>query len=390
MDENNTITPPSPSLTPETTNTDINSSLPPQQPKPKKTWLLAGVALGLIVLLVGGFAAWKMLAKDPTPKPAASTTKSVRIGLSLDTLKIQRWADERDIMASKAAAMGATLTTAVAEGDNQTQVDQIENFVVQKMDVIVIVAADAAGVAPAIEKAHKAGIKVIDYDRLTLNSDSDLYISFDSVKVGFQAADYVVKAIPTTVKVPNIAFLGGSKTDNNAFLVKDGAMSVIDPLVKSGKAKLVFDQFITDWSPSEAYTKFKEFLDGGGKVDAVVTSYDGLAFGAVKALQEKGLDGKVPVSGQNGELQAIQRIAAGTQTMTAYKPGKPLAEKTIELAIDMANGKNVTGTGTINNKKRNVPSHLFDPIPVTKENIKDTVIKDGTFTSAQIYTAQTP
>jgi D-xylose transport system substrate-binding protein len=377
----------------ERTNTNAMPPAPPPsapgegsdlqtQPKSKKGLMAVLIVVGLVVLAAAGFGLWKMMAKEPAP---TATTKSVRIGLSLDTLKIQRWADERDIMAKKATAMGATLTTAVAEGDNQTQLDQIDNFVTQKVDVIVIVSADAVGVAPAIERAHKAGIKVIDYDRLNIKSDSDLYMSFDSVKVGFQAADYVVKAIPASVKVPKIAFLGGSTTDNNAFLVKEGAMSVLDPLVKSGKATLVFDKFITDWSPSEAYTEFKKFLDGGGKVDAVVTSYDGLAFGAVRALQEKGLDGKVPVSGQNGELQAIQRIVAGTQTMTAYKPGKPLAEKTIELAVDMANGKKIATTGVINNKKRDVPSYLFDPIPVTKDNIKDTVIKDGTFSSAQIY-----
>ncbi|HSX32471.1 MAG TPA: substrate-binding domain-containing protein [Candidatus Saccharimonadales bacterium] len=380
MNEENTNVQP-PATPPEVPTEDAHVQ---GTPKSKKGLIVTLAVVAVIVLAAGGFGIWKMMANKPTPKAAV---KPVRIGLSLDTLKIQRWSDERDIMAKKATAMGATLTTLVAEGDNQVQVDQIDNFITQKVDVIILVSADATGVAPAIERAHKAGIKVIDYDRLNIKADSDLYMSFDSVKVGVQAADYVVKAIPATVKVPKIAFLGGSTTDNNAFLVKDGAMSILDPIVKSGKATLVFDKFITDWSPSEAYTEFKKFLDGGGQVDAVVTSYDGLAFGAIRALHEKGLDGKVPVSGQNGELQAIQRIAAGTQTMTAYKPGKPLAEKTIALAIDMANGKKITTTGVTNNKQRDVPSYLFDPIPVTKDNIKDTVIKDGTFTAAQIYGA---
>jgi D-xylose transport system substrate-binding protein len=344
-------------------------------------WVLFGL-VGIAVIALLGFAAWKFMYK-PAAAPVAE--EAVRIGLSLDTVKIERWATERDIMAQKASKMGATLTTAIAEGNNDTQVSQIENFITQKVDVIIIVAFDANGLSKVTDEARAAGIKVINYDRLTLGSSPDLYISFDSVKVGKQAAQYVVDAIAKTIAVPNIAFVGGSTTDNNSYLVKEGAMSVLDPLVKSGKAKLVYDKFTTDWSPSEAYANYKKFLDGGGKADGVVTSYDGLAFGVVKALKERSLDGKVAVSGQNGELQAIQRIADGTQTMTAYKPGKPLAEKTVELAIDMAKGKKISTNGVTNNKKINVPSYLFDPIPVTKANINDTVIKDGTFTSEQIY-----
>jgi len=362
------------------------TAAPAQQatPEPGTSWILPISIAGGLILIVGAAVAAYFLLFASAPQQATAP-KLVRIGLTLDTLKIQRWADERDIMAAKAQKMGATVTTLSAEGDDATQIAQIENFIAQKMDVIIVVAHDAAAVAPVISEAQKAGIKVIDYDRLTSNGTPDLYLSFDSVKVGQIAAKYVVDAIPTEKKVPRIAYVGGSTTDKNSYYVLDGAMGVLKPLEKDGKLKIVYNEFTKDWSPSEAYANFKKFLDGGDTVDGVVTAYDGLAYGVVQALAEHHLDGKVPVSGQNGELQAIQRIVQGTQTVTAYKPGKPLAEKTIEAAVDFANGKKPETNGTINNGTADIKAYLFDPIPVTKDNVRDTVIKDGTFTEAQVY-----
>lgn len=167
-------------------------------------------------------------------------------------------------------------------------------------------------------------------------------------------------------------------------------MSVLDPLVKAGKIKLVYNVFTKDWSPSEAYANFKKFLDRGGSVDAVVTAYDGLAYGAIQALAEHHLDGKVPVSGQDAELTAIQRILRGTQTVTIYKPGRLLAEKAIEAAVDFANGKVPESNATVNNKTANIKSYLFDSVPVTKNTIEGTVIKYGHYTEVEVYGTSTP
>ncbi|MES2006651.1 MAG: substrate-binding domain-containing protein, partial [Patescibacteria group bacterium] len=348
------------------------TSIPPVPGAPRASWMMPAVGALLLVLVVGGGLAAFFFMKAPAP--AASTEKLVRIGLSLDSLKIQRWGDERDIMMQKAATLGATVTTLSAEGDDATQIAQIENFISQKMDVIVVVAHDGAAVAPIIAKAQAAGIKVIDYDRMTSNGAPDLYLSFDSVKVGSYAAQYVIDAVEKqTTGVANIAFVGGSTSDNNAFLVKEGAMSVLEPLVKAGKIKIVYNEFTKDWSPSEAYSNFKKFLDGGGKVDGVVTSYDGLGYGVIQALAEHKLDGKVPVSGQDAELAAIQRILLGTQTVTIYKPGRRLAEKAVEAAVDFANGRAPDTNAKVNNKTADVTSYLFDSIPVTKENIDEAV-----------------
>lgn len=343
----------------------------------------AGVAV-LALVLVGVVGAY-FFTKQGGSAPMAD--KLVRIGLSLDSVKIQRWADERDIMAERAIELNATVTTFSAENDDAIQISQIQNLISQKVDVIIIVAHDADAVGPVITEAQQAGIKVINYDRLTRGGTPDLYLSFDSVKVGEIVAQYVVDAAMKNAPVPNIAYLAGSPTDNNTFLVSEGVMKILDPLVKSGKIKIVYNEFTKDWSPSEAYSNFKKFLDGGGKVDGVVTAYDGLAYGAIQALAEHKLDGKVPTSGQNGELQAIQRIVQGTQTVTAYKPGKPLAERAVEAAVDFANGRMPQTNRSLNNKTADIAAYLFDPIPVTKDNIRETIIKDGTFTEEQVYGA---
>ncbi len=364
------------------------SNIAPSSPPPAKR-NFSVVFIIVVLAIVGALVAGIAMFLTRKPEVAETPGKLVRIGLSLDSVKIQRWADERDIMVKKAQEMNATITTLSAESDDAVQISQMENFIAQKVDVIIIVAHSAEAVAPVITQAQNAGIKVINYDRLTFNGTPDLYLSFDSVKVGQYAAQYVVDAIPDTIPVPKIAYVGGSTTDNNSYLVEEGAMGVIQPLVEEGKAELVFNEFTKDWSPSEAYANFKKFLDEGGQVDGVVTAYDGLAYGVVQALDERGLAGSVPVSGQNGELQAIQRIVQGTQTMSAYKPGKPLAEKAVEAAVAFANGSAPETNATINNKTADIPSYLFDPIPVTKENIEDTVVADGTFTLEQIYGTST-
>jgi ABC-type xylose transport system substrate-binding protein len=162
-------------------------------------------------------------------------------------------------------------------------------------------------------------------------------------------------------------------------------MSVLDPLVKAGKAKLAFDQYTPNWDAQTAYENLKAFLDKGGKVDAAVVSNDGMATGVTQALKEHGLAGKVPVSGQDAELTAIKRLIDGTQTITLYKPITTEAERAVEGAIDLANGKAPQTTGVMNNGKIDVPAFLINPVPVTKDTIKETVIKDGFYSAEDVY-----
>jgi len=358
-----------------------------QAPALKKNNLRFFSLILVILIVIGAIFAgvYLLLSFNNSVVKKGTTSRLIRIGLSLDTLKELRWSQDRDLITKRAQELGATVVTLVANSDDNTQVSQIENLIAQKVDVLIVVAHGAKALSEVVDKAHKAGIKVIAYDRMILNSNVDLYISFDSTRVGSVSAQYVMAAVPKTVSVPNVAFIGGSDTDNNAFLVKQGAMGILDLLIKTGKAKLVFDQFTPNWDPDIAYKNLNQYLNTGNKVDAVIASNDGTAMGAIQALTEHKLTGKVPVSGQDAELAAVKRVISGTQTVTLYKSLRLEAYSAAENAVAFANGKAIHAVAVTNNGKIDVPSILINPVPVTKDNIKETVIKDGFYTLNEVY-----
>ena len=178
----------------------------------------------------------------------------------------------------------------------------------------------------------------------------------------------------------------GAKTDNNAALFKAGQDSVMEPLIKSGAITVLHEDWAEDWKPENAKRIVNAAIRAkGSKIDAVLASNDGTAGGAVQALSEEGLAGKVLITGQDADLVALQRIAAGTQAMTIYKPLHTLATGAAELAVKMAGGKPVIAKQTVNNGAIEVPSVLFDVVTVTKENIDGTVVKDGLFRHEDIF-----
>ena len=310
-----------------------------------------------------------------------SEKKPLVIGFSMGAIREERWFKDRDLFIQKAQELGAEVIVSLSDYDSAEQVSQIENLVSQGASVIVIIPSDSEKIGPAIEKANQDGVKVIAYDRLIKNSNVDLYISFDNVKVGELEAESVL----SVVNKGKFAYIGGSSTDNNSFLLKEGTMNVLDKKIKNGDIKLVVDEFTLDWKPEEAYKTMKKYLDSGQTIDAVIAANDGTASGVIRALKEKGLDGKIPVSGQDAELSATQRIVAGTQTSTVYKPINSLAFKAAEVAVAMANGQTPEATGYINNGKINVPAFLLEPIIVDKTNMIDTVVKDGFHMYKDVY-----
>jgi D-xylose transport system substrate-binding protein len=178
----------------------------------------------------------------------------------------------------------------------------------------------------------------------------------------------------------------GAKTDNNASLFKAGQDSVIDPLVKSGVIEVLHEDWAEDWKPENAKRIVNAAITAkGSRIDAVLASNDGTAGGAVQALAEEGLAGKVLVTGQDADLVALQRIASGTQTMTIYKPLHTLAQGAAELAVKMATGKPVIARHSVNNGAIDVPSVLFDVVTVTVDNIEATVVKDGLYRREDIF-----
>ena len=341
------------------------------------------VFVGLVIVFVFVVVFVKSVLMKTPQKAQLNENSNIRIGFSLGDLREERWQKDSNLFKAAVQKLGAYVEVTSANSNADLQNTQVENMISQGFNIIVIAPYDSEKIAPVVASAHKAGIKIISYDRLIRDSNVDFYITFDNTKVGVLEA----QGVTAVANKGNFAYIGGAPTDNNSSLLKKGSMEVLTPLIKSGAVKLVVDEFTTDWKPEVAYATIKKYLASGKKLDAVVAANDGTAFGVINALKEFGLDGKIPVSGQDAELSACQRIIAGTQTMTVYKPLVSLASKAAELALVMAKGEKPVSNNTTNDGKYEVPSFYLEPILVTKENMDSTVIKDGFHTRDQVYNA---
>lgn len=299
------------------------------------------------------------------------------IGLSMDTLKEERWKTDRDLFVQRARELGADVDVQAANSDDTRQLRDVESLITKSVDAIVIIPHDGKAMAKAVEMAHAAGIPVLSYDRLITGCDLDLYMTFDNVKVGEMQGRFIAERLPAGRKM-RLVRIYGSKTDNNAFLFKQGQDNIIQPLVDAGKIEVVHEDWTEDWKPENAKKIANAAITKAGRdIDAILASNDGTAGGAIQALIEEGLAGKILVTGQDADLAACQRIVHGTQTMTVYKPIKNLATRAAEVAVQLASRKPVIARDELDNGKTRVPSIFLDIVSVTKENMMDTVVKDG-------------
>ena len=343
------------------------------------TKILLVMASLVLSVLIGLSLARGNRAKQP------ADDKQLLIGLSLDTLKEARWQADRDMFVKRATELGARVLDLSANGDDTVQISDVEKLITNGVDVLVIVPHDGQAMAKAVRMAHDAGILVIAYDRIIRDSDLDLYVSFDNVKVGELQARYLVDHLPTPGK-GRIVRLYGAKTDNNALVFKQGQDNVLAPYIERGDIVVVHEDWVEEWKPENAKRIVNAAISAHGDAfDAVLASNDGTAGGAIQALLEEGLAGKKLVTGQDAELVACQRIVNGTQAMTIYKPLKTLARNAAELAVRIAQRKVVVAPQTVNNGTIDVPSVLSDVVTVTKDNIVDTVIKDGLHSFDDVY-----
>jgi D-xylose transport system substrate-binding protein len=326
-------------------------------------------------------------ASTPATPPPQNKSGKIRIGLSMDTLKEERWQKDRDIFVKRAEELGAEVFVQAADGKDETQIKQAESLLTQGIDVLVVIPHNGEVAATIVESAKRRNVPVISYDRLIRNSDVDLYISFDNEKVGSMQAQYLIERAPKG----NYILIGGAQTDNNARMFRRGQMSILQPLVDKGDIKIVADQWARDWLAEEALKHTENALTmNNDNVAAVVASNDATAGGAVQALNTKKLSGKVFVSGQDADLAALQRIVAGTQSMTVYKPVSILATKAAEAAVALARKEKVETPSKVNNGKIDVPSILLEPISVDKSNLDATVIKDGFHKREDVYKNASP
>jgi D-xylose transport system substrate-binding protein len=309
----------------------------------------------------------------------------ILIGLSLDTLAVERWQRDADLFRERAEQLGAKVLIQSANGDAAIQNEQAENMLTRGVEVLVVVPQNAETAAVIVESAHqqKPKVPVVGYDRIIRNCDLDLYISFDNVRVGELQAEVLVRKAPKG----NYFLLGGAPTDENSKQLREGQLNILQPLYDRGDIKDAGMQWCRDWDPLEALHHIENALTRlNNQMDAVVASNDGTAGGAIQALAAQKLAGKVAVSGQDADLAACQRIVEGTQTMTVYKPIRELAYRAAEIAVAMAKGEEIGATTrTIYNGKKNVPSVLLEPIPVDRDNLYEAVIRDGYHKLEEVY-----
>ena len=308
-------------------------------------------------------------------------TGPVRIGFSMDTLKEERWQRDKALFEQRCKEVGAQCDVLVADGSDATQVNQAESFLTKGVDVLIVAPHNGQIAASIVEAAHRQGVPVISYDRLIRNSDVDLYVSHQVVKIGQMQAQYALDHAPRG----NYVMIGGSQTDNNAVLLMEGQMSVLQPAIDKGQIKIVAKQYAREWLASEALRIMEDALTkNSNDIQAVVASNDGTAGGAISALPPQ-LAGKVLVTGQDAALDAVQRVVEGKQTMTIYKPIQPLAFSAVDSAMKLAKGEKVDAKDKINNGKIDVPALLFEPMVLDKNNVMQTVIKDGYHKLEDVY-----
>ena len=342
---------------------------------------VSGVALSAVCMLV---AASCVNAPQETSNAGAARAPGgpVRIGFSMDTLKEERWQRDKRLVEQRAKEVGAVLDVQVANGDDAVQTKQADNMLTKGVDVLIVAPHNGEIAASIVEAAHRKGVPVIAYDRLIRNSDVDLYLSHQVEKMGEMQAGYALKHVPKG----NYVLIGGSPTDFNALLLRKGQMRVLEPAIDRGDIKIISEQFAREWKAEEALRITEDALTRtGNRIQAVVASNDGTAGGAISALEAAGLAGKVLVTGQDAQKDAVQRIVKGTQTMTIYKPIQPLAFGAVDAAIKLARKQPVEARDKINNGKKDVPAILLEPIVVDKSNVDATIIKDGYHSREDIY-----
>jgi len=344
---------------------------------------LALVVLSCLLSVVTGL----VLSRGPAATVSGGRKKPL-IGLSLDTLKEERWQHDRDLFVEKARELGAEVLVQAANSDDTRQAQDVQALLSRNVDALVIVPHNGEAMAKAVRLAHEAGVPVIAYDRLIPGAGVDLYISFDAVAVGAQQARFLVERLRG--RKARIVRVYGAKTDSNARLSKQGQDEVLGPLIERGDIQVVHEDWAENWKPENAKKIVQAALTRAGRFDAVLAANDGTAGGAAQALAEEGLGGQVLLTGQDAELAACQRIVHGTQSMTIYKPLKLEAATAADAAVRLAQRRPIVARQEVRDGDERVPAMLLEVTTVTRDNIAKTVIRDGFQTLEDVYRGVPP
>ena len=318
--------------------------------------------------------------QTPENKEATVTTKgdSLLIGLSFDSFVIERWTRDRDVFVSTANELGAEVNVQSAGGDVPTQISQIKYFIEIGVDVIVIITADAVALADVLKEAKNKGIPVVCYDRLVMEAGADLYISFNNESVGRQMAQAICDNVPDGGTIVEIM---GPDSDYNVAQVMGG----FDAVCEEHSMNISLKYNCDNWKPELAYDFVNENFEEIAKADAIMCGNDALAGETIHALAERGYAGSIYVTGQDGDLEACQRIVEGTQLVTVYKPVEKLAIHAAECAVKLAKHQALDTMDTFFDGTQDIPYYAIEPSAVTIENIDEVIIKSGFHLREEVY-----
>lgn len=365
-----------------------------------KEWIMRyGVqCLALCAIFAAILCGCGVRKESSEPAVGKEEAEEVRIGITFDSFIIERWQRDRDVFVSTAKELGAEVIVQNANGDVAEQKAQIEYFIKKKVDVIVIVAVDSAALKEEVEKARKADIRVIAYDRMLLDSNADLYVSFDNEMVGVYMAETMLEAMPDGGKILKI---NGPIKDNNVKLVNEG----FDKTISGSGIEVIDTIHASEWKGEEAFNYLNANTKRLYQADGIMCGNDSLAGQAIRALSERRLAGKIVVVGQDADIDACQRIVEGTQTMTVYKSIEKLARAAAESAVALAEGGHTYAVvrqdnGSLVLRRRNeavldleeisdgtnsIPYLRIEPEKVTKQNIDEVIIDGGFHLREDVY-----
>ncbi|MGN6525831.1 MAG: D-xylose ABC transporter substrate-binding protein [Burkholderiaceae bacterium] len=306
----------------------------------------------------------------------AAHAEPLVVGVSWSNFQEERWKTDEAAIKAELAKLGATYVSADAGGSPEKQLADVDGLLAKGAKALIVLAMDKDAIVPALAKAKQRNVPVVAYDRL-IEQPGVFYITFDNKEVGRMQARAVFSVKPAG----NYVMIKGSPTDPNADFLREGQQEVLAPAIKSGAIKIVGEEYTEGWKPDVAQKNMEQILTrNNNKVDAVVASNDGTAGGVVAALSARGISG-VPVSGQDGDQAALNRVALGTQTVSVWKDARQLGKEAADVAVDLAGGKKVPGATTWSGGEHKVPmqSLFLKPVPITKSNL-DIVVKAGWIT----------
>jgi putative multiple sugar transport system substrate-binding protein len=375
----------------------------------KKRRIVAGItAIGLALSLAACSAGGRASSGDGGG--SSNDNKGALVGVAMPTKVSERWIKDGNAVKGDLEKAGYKVDLEYADNKIPQQVQQVSNMITKGAKVLIVASIDGGSLSDQLDAAAKAGIKVISYDRLlTGNKNVDYYVSFDNEKVGVDQANSLLTGLglldadgkKTGKKGPfNIEVFAGSQDDNNATFFFNGAMKTLKPYIEDGTITIKsgqdgFTQAATQqWDPATAKARMQNLIaksySGGTKLDGVLSPYDGMSIGIISALQGAGYGTSsrpLPIiTGQDAEAASVKSIVNGQQYSTIYKDTRQLAEKSASMAEDLLSGKKpeVNDTKTYDNKVKVVPTYLFQPVVVTKDNYKKVLIDSGYYTDADL------